>query len=371
VYLCFITSNYTFTISNMGPLPAVLVSLTAITTPFGAFDLTGQVNASTVPVGEQFVVYLPIEIDLTVRQRYTVLATITGNFAGDSSTICSNSDFLDFIAGNALPPSVPTRAPTESPTRSPAPTVDPEFAACSVDAEIECAVVDGGRGSCGNFVIPATSCTSEDLQSLRFKLTGGTCATSTAMPDKTSCDDSGDLNGDSFQVVAGDFSGAVERNGFFTVTDPGNKLAITISSGGTVLQEQEIETRCRDGEDLTVGKTFGALQLVSFTNGSGENSAIVNIQNNYIVRNPSVAANVVSAVATTTLTTESGAGNVNTQVDYAPFTVVSKGVQSFQGDVIEINLAESNSFTTTYVVEGAGAVSGQVCSDSFDLSFTT
>ena len=40
---CFVTSNYTFTIVNEGEVPGVLVSLVALTTPFGPFDLTEQV----------------------------------------------------------------------------------------------------------------------------------------------------------------------------------------------------------------------------------------------------------------------------------------------------------------------------------------
>ncbi len=110
---CFITSNFTFTIQNNGTLPATLDSLVALTTPFGPFDLTDEVLAQEIDVGETFIVTLPVVIDLSVRQRYTVLATITGTFTG--SAPCSSSDFLDFIAGNALPPSIPTLAPTSAP----------------------------------------------------------------------------------------------------------------------------------------------------------------------------------------------------------------------------------------------------------------
>ena len=111
---CFVTSNYTFTFSNNGTVPAILESLVALTTPFGPFDLTEQVAAQNLAPGEMFVVYLPVVLDLTVRQRYTVLATITGRFS-DAAMSCSSSDFLDFVAGNALPPSIPTVAPTTPP----------------------------------------------------------------------------------------------------------------------------------------------------------------------------------------------------------------------------------------------------------------
>ena len=111
---CFVTSNYTFTFSNNGTVPAILESLVALTTPFGPFDLTEQVAEQNLAPGEMFVVYLPVVLDLTVRQRYTVLATITGKFS-DAAMSCSSSDFLDFVAGNALPPSIPTVAPTTPP----------------------------------------------------------------------------------------------------------------------------------------------------------------------------------------------------------------------------------------------------------------
>jgi hypothetical protein len=110
---CFITSNYTFTIQNNGTIPATLDSLVVLTTPFGPFDLTDDVLDQMLQPGEPFIVNLPVVLDLSIRQRYTVLATITGTFEG--SAPCSSSDFLDFIAGNALPPSIPTLAPTSAP----------------------------------------------------------------------------------------------------------------------------------------------------------------------------------------------------------------------------------------------------------------
>jgi hypothetical protein len=39
----------------------------------------------------------------------------------------------------------------------------------------------------------------------------GDCASSTAMPDKTSCDDFAPMTGDSFQVEAGSFSSTVAK----------------------------------------------------------------------------------------------------------------------------------------------------------------
>ena len=295
---CFITSNYTFTIGNNGTLPATLDSLVALTTPFGPFDLTDEVLGQNLQPGEPFVVYLPVVIDLTVRQRYTVLATITGTFT--DSAPCSSSDFLDFVAGNGLPPSVPTLAPTTSPTRSPAPTFNAANNACELETSIQCRITSGGSGSCGNFVIPATTCSDgENPSSLTWKMVTGSCADSTASPDKTDCE--GTVTGDGpFQVEAGGFSGTVAKDATFTVNNPGNKMDVTISGGGST-QTQTIETSCDPEDDLTLGKTFGGLQLVGFTDGSGPVSPVVEFVNDYIVFNPQVTATILSASESYTL----------------------------------------------------------------------
>jgi hypothetical protein len=116
----------------------------------------------------------------------------------------------------------------------------------------------------------------------------GDCASSTAMADKMSCNDFALMTGDSFQVEAGSFSGAVAKDSTFTVNHPGNYLSVTISTGGgTLMQEQELETQCEADEDLTLRKTFGGLQLVGFMDQSGPNTPIIKIVNQYIVFKPS------------------------------------------------------------------------------------
>jgi hypothetical protein len=107
---CFFNSNYDFTIVNSGDFGAEFVSLIS-STNLGEFNLTDQVLGASVAPGESFTLSLPISLDLTVRQRYTVLSTITGRTEG-SGLICSDTDFLTFVAGNPLPPIFPTASPS-------------------------------------------------------------------------------------------------------------------------------------------------------------------------------------------------------------------------------------------------------------------
>jgi hypothetical protein len=195
----------------------------------------------------------------------------------------------------------------------------------------------------------------------------GNCDSTTATPKKFSCEDFGAQTGDSFQVSAGSFSGTVARDGTFTVTNPGNKLAVTIASGGSTLQEMEIETKCKADEDLTVGKTFGGLQLVGFVDGSGSNTPIVEIVNQYIVYNPSVAARTTRAEASYTLN-----GQTVTDSLISGEVIPSKATSVYEGETVMIDLSQSNSFSTTFELEAEGAESEEDCGPYTEtLSFTT
>jgi len=368
---CFITSNYSFAIFNQGERPAVLKNLTAITTPFGSFDLTSLVNTTTVPEGETYTVYLPIELDLTVRQRYTVLATITGNFDGDDSTICSSSDFLDFIAGNSLPPSIPTQAPTESPTRSPAPTVDPEFAVCSLVAGIECEVTEGPVASCGDLTFPRSQCLSAPSR-LDFVVSGRSCIDSTNMAEQFDCmDDSGGI-GDRetvYIVMAKQdtyFEGEVSLGQTISaVGEFEDDMTVTISSmeNGDVLQVMRISTGCAEEDDLTLLRTFGGLQLVAYDNANGLQSSFASLRITYTVDNPSIKATVNEAIA--------DSSSSGTQAFPAPFDVEAGESVAFPADEIFVNLAESREFEFSFDVRGQGFISGMVCDSAASLRVVT
>jgi hypothetical protein len=114
------------------------------------------------------------------------------------------------------------------------------------------------------------------------------------------------------------------------------------------MQEQELQTRCEADEDLTQGKTFGGLQLVGFTDGSGPNNPIVEIVNQYIVFNPQVAARITSASGAYTMNGENG-GSSLIAADGEIIASVAQVV--YEDNTVQIDLSQSNSFTTTFNME--------------------
>ena len=113
IVTCFFNSTFDISIINDGDFGAEFVSLVSVTN-LGVFNLTDQVLGQNVAPGESFAISLPVALDLTVRQRYTVLSTITGRTEG-SGVICTDTDFLTFVAGNPLPPTFPTVTPSAFP----------------------------------------------------------------------------------------------------------------------------------------------------------------------------------------------------------------------------------------------------------------
>jgi hypothetical protein len=195
-------------------------------------------------------------------------------------------------------------------------------------------------------------------------------AFSTATPDTTSCDDFAPTNGNSFQVEAGSFSGTVAKDDAFTFNNPGNRLSVTITGGGTLMQEQELETRCEADEDLTLGTTVEDLQLVDFTDGSGPNTPVVEIVNQYIVFNPQVSARITSASEAYTLNGENGGSSL---IAADGEIIASKAQVVYEGNTVQIDLSQSNSFTTTFNMEAPNvAEGGQTCCPyAQSFSFTT
>ncbi len=367
---CFVTSNYTFTIANNGTRPATLDSLVALTTPFGPFDLTDEVLAQEIDVGETFVVYLPVVIDLSVRQRYTVLATITGSFEG--SAPCSSSDFLDFIAGNALPPSIPTTAPATGPTRSPAPTANPETSECTLVAGVECQVTQGPVTSCDDLSFTAAQCTSPPNR-LDFVFSSGSCVESTNMAESFDCMDDnggiGDRESVMIAITSGDtmlFEGEVRLGQTISaVGEFDSDMIVTISSmeNGDELQIMRIQTECAPEDDLALLNTFGGLQLVAFDNADGLESTFANLLISYTVDNPSIKATVTEAIATSNLSGE--------QSFPTPFDIDNRGREIFPAEEILVNLAQLATFEFEFNVTGEGFESNLPCESSAMLVVST
>jgi hypothetical protein len=112
---CLFNAVFDFSIVNDGEFNAELVSLISVTN-IGVYNLTDRVLGTLVKPGEKFTIAENIVIDLTVRQRYTALSTIVGRPVGGSTgSLCRDTDFLTFVAGNPLPPIFPTIAPSAEP----------------------------------------------------------------------------------------------------------------------------------------------------------------------------------------------------------------------------------------------------------------
>jgi hypothetical protein len=121
---CFINTTFTFMISGTGQFDTILRELYAITNLEQFLNLTDEVNGQELVPGQPFTIETNYTLDLSVRRRYTVLATIVGETV-DSVTgepngeFCRDTDFLEFVAGNPLPPIFPTVAPTAEPAGTP------------------------------------------------------------------------------------------------------------------------------------------------------------------------------------------------------------------------------------------------------------
>jgi hypothetical protein len=178
------------------------------------------------------------------------------------------------------------------------------------------------------------------------------------------------MNGDSFQVVAGGFSGTVAKDDTFTVDNPSKKLSITISGGGTEVQSQQLETKCEADANLTLGKTFEILQLIGFADGSRPNTPKIEFVNQYIVFNPQVSARITSASEAYTLNGENGGSSL---IAADGEIIASKAQVVYEGNTVQIDLSQSNSFTTTFDMEAQNVAEGcQPCGPyAQSFSFTT
>lgn len=116
--LVTIFSNITYNFQVSIPLELegdniTLTSLVLTTNFAGVIDLTAQVNGVTIDSGDSITVAIPNGIDLSVRQRYTLLVNVAG--VTDTGKECSGVEFLEFTAGTAIPPVFPTFTPVDSP----------------------------------------------------------------------------------------------------------------------------------------------------------------------------------------------------------------------------------------------------------------
>lgn len=313
VVSCF--ANATLTLAIGAPITvsgtdATLTQLTVIGNA-GVFDFTDQVAGMVVGPNSPFTFVQQIKLDLTVRQKYSFLSTIAA--VTDDGTACFGTDFIEFTAGNPLPPIFPTLAPSPAPTITASPTPDILTAACELEADINCRLTEGTR--CDIVAPTSTSCIGSPATELLFVYDPTvTCATdnntasgfdctdlSTALPDEVFVKFLIRKNEKEKIHAQGTFS----KGEVITVQLPLVEFTTfevwSVGSNGTagvmLQQSLNLDVTCAAEDSLNLLNTFGSFRLVGFKNSElGPNRIYADIELLYTVRNVGVHnADLISA----------------------------------------------------------------------------
>jgi len=311
---CFFNATYSFTIGNEAKGDNAILNTLTSATNFGLFNFTDDINGLVIePDGPPIVRSISIVIDLTVRERYTALTTITARAPRGKE--CVDVDFLTFIAGMPQNPNVPTIPPTSAPTTTPQPTPDPEENTCELDSTITCEVVNGpGFAACTQLTRPNTQiCDIEDLpRELEFRYVGGDCPGTAVTNPQFEC--TGNANLDRVWILIESntnilYNGLTEEGGFLDLRGVGEILDVQIYSllnnrpSNTIIQSMIINATCALDNDIRLRNTWGGLELIEFTtviDGVREtNSALAVVEMVYSVSaNTPIKAIITSASST-------------------------------------------------------------------------
>ena len=358
---------------------AELTSLTIITNidngNNGVYDLSDIVAGQIIEPGVPFQTGVSIEIDLTVRQKYTALSTIVGKT--DEGQSCFGTDFYEFEAGNPLPPIFPTLAPSAAPTITPLPTPDPDTSACNLEADIQCR--RPGGGSCELRSPEGQTCDGSNANFLQFIYIPTELCDGNNTQNKFKCSDENlDIPRPDtvFIIIAKKddvfFQGSVTSGQIFDVPIPGNEKDVEIeiftADGGDILQESKMSIRCREEDALTLLTTFGHLQLVGYRNTEeGLQQTFADIELSYVVENGGVLdADLIGAFKNSAFAGFSSLLDPNERI-----TLSSGGTEIFT-ELFTVNVAASVglTFDFTFLIEGEGTQSGVGCQDTDLFSLT-
>jgi hypothetical protein len=367
---------------------AIATSSTAGLQDFAPFDI-GYQETRTFPAETVF-------INLALQPSFSFEFDVKGEGA-KSGIACNSTATLDLAPSGSTPseptpplptpseptpseattPSIPTTSPaptiTPVPTSSPAPSVDPDTSRCTLAASIECKVTQGSVKSCDGLSDPRTQCLSAPTR-LGFTFTGDSCTESKNNATNFQCmDDEGIADRTSAYIVMANnnatlFEGVVGLGRTISINGEfGDDITVTITSvnaggaGDETVQVMKIGTACTKEDDLTLLNTFGALQLVAFENAEGLEDVFASIMITYVVDNISIAANVTSAI---------GTSSTGGSQDFAPFDIGYQETKMIPADEIFINLAEQSSYKFKFDVIGEGAKSGMNCNSTTTLDLT-
>ena len=385
VVSCF--ANQTFDLDITVPIdieggPATLTALTVASNvdPF-FFNLTDKIAGTVVDAGDNVEATIAIPIDLTIKQTYNLLITLTA--ITQTGVLCSATDLTSFTAGYPLPPIFPTFSPTQAPTGTASPTPDPETAACELEAEILCETSSGR--SCRSLRSPPSpvcSTADGDVSAVEFLVTGNNCGLT------EECEDANIGQpmslGEVFIFATGEgneiiFQGPTQVGEILQFSSglEGGSISVTISTSDNgvpglplqILSSIELGCEGQVGQDLTLLEDFGALQLISFTNDDqGFVSILEDVTMTYVIRN----AGDLPASATEAVRTSAFEGMPVVFVDGGSPVLLGPSEESaFVEATTQINL--QNQGGTEYRFEmrvsGEGTQSFVPCSDSTSYLF--
>eukprot|EP00546_Thalassionema_frauenfeldii_P002433 CAMPEP_0178934710 /NCGR_PEP_ID=MMETSP0786-20121207/24037_1 /TAXON_ID=186022 /ORGANISM="Thalassionema frauenfeldii, Strain CCMP 1798" /LENGTH=1502 /DNA_ID=CAMNT_0020612569 /DNA_START=1215 /DNA_END=5725 /DNA_ORIENTATION=- len=313
---CFFNATFNLNIANDVQGTGAILQRLSSNTNYGLFNFTNEVNGIFLEPGETLSPSpsFDVVIDLTVVTNNVIFTSVLAR--SEEGFQCSDSDFLAFVTGLALPPNVPTRAPTGAPTRTPLPTPDPQDTACSLQSIVQCDVTNAaGLFECDNIVPPiSTECTSGGFpREVEFIYRGGNCIDSST-PQEFFCNGAADLEEVWITIISGNnnilWNRITTRNEFMDLRGIDESIDVTISTVenrrvGDELQSMTFNTTCTAASQLRLKDTFGALQLVEFTTLDGDdatvNAAFANVEITYAVElegGTSTRARLVSATST-------------------------------------------------------------------------
>lgn len=284
VVSCFREVTWTFSVFNSD---TVNVNPTSLIITINDQEKISGTNPNPIPPGEWRNGTFMLDLDLSSRKTYNVKAQITADDPDRECARCAGGRELSLDIGNPFPPGVPTAAPVNLPSFTPAPSM--AAGACSVVPQISCKLLNGADCAlAGLALVPAQqrTCDAGDpngLLSLGWFYRGTSCTGGTTTQDIECMDfDGGPSSGVNMtaHITASGPTGilylseAVEPDTFVLMSniliipqplDP--TIVVTIRRGdvsGQVLQNFTMQTECNAVNDITLGKTFGSLELARY-----------------------------------------------------------------------------------------------------------
>lgn len=396
VMTCFKSVTYSFAIENVGRnSTTTLSSLSSITT-LGVVDLIDNVNGVVVAPGATVQFQHELLLDVTDRQRYSALTTITAGSPDGQS--CTAKAMMTYVVGNTPntsapvtgplpygglvgppPLSSPTTPPSDMNVTTPEPTDAPHAAhpsdKCFVDIKVVCIPSDGS-GDCNDIEPIEARCNQRPLDML-FRYNGGACSQfSNEEPDSlvqcldfnsgppavngqisyikvTDVDDVALVYHEGFVAVGESFM----LNGQVSCMDSTTNVVIYSSadtSRSNLLQSVVYHSDCR--ENLFLKDRLGSIQLLSFTNSAqGIMSVFFRATYSFTVEN-------VGSATSTTLT------NMNTITSLGVFEVPVDGVVLAPGESVSyeqevvLDLTKQQRYGALSTVTGTSP-GGHMCTD--------